>query len=154
MKKTILLVEPNRWSRKMIVNGLKGYGYKFIECDDGLQAEHILFHTQEHISLVVTELRLKKLSGYDLVRKIKLHTEIPVIVQSECSQKELILECMKIGVSIFLKKPTRLIALKQKIFDLLENYQSQEAKLNQLLPQLESEAILTLMRSAILEKHS
>jgi two-component system copper resistance phosphate regulon response regulator CusR len=154
MNKTILLVEPNHWSRKMIVNGLKGYGYKFIECEDGLEAEHILFHSQKNISLVITELRLKKLSGYNLIRKVKLHTDIPVIVQSELSQKELILECIKIGVSIFLKKPTRIISLKQKIFDILETRQSQEQILEQLLPQLESDAILSLMRSAILEKHS
>ncbi|MCO4782288.1 MAG: response regulator [Candidatus Cloacimonetes bacterium] len=154
MKKTILLVEPNRWARKMIVNGLKGYGYKFIECEDGQQAENILFHSQEIVSLIITELRLKKLSGYDLIRKVKLHKEIPVIVQSECSQKELILECMKIGVTTYLKKPTRLISLKQKIFEILESYSTQEAMLEKMLPQLESQAILALMRSAILEKHS
>lgn len=150
MKKTILLVEPNHWSRKMIINGLKGYGYHFIECEDGQTAQDVILESHKRISLVISELSLPKLSGYDLIKKIKQQTDIPVIIQSSSSQKALILECMKIGVRDFFKKPTSLVSLKDKIFEILGTNHFQ---INSH-PRLKPDAILTVMKSMLYEKYS
>ncbi|MCJ8344838.1 response regulator, partial [bacterium] len=114
--------------------------------------EKHLLNSKDQISLVISELRLPKLSGYDLVKQIKLNTQIPVIVLSESSQKALILECIKIGVTTFLKKPTRLLALKQKVFDLLGDKKSHSNFWSGDTPQLESNAILELMKSTLYEE--
>lgn len=56
--------------------------------------------------LIVTDLRMPKVSGFDLLRNIReVDPDIPVLVMTGYSSVENAVEAMKLGASDFLKKP-------------------------------------------------
>ncbi len=76
----ILVVDDNRDSRELVVKVLKGRGYEMVEAVDG---EDALQKAQdEKPSLILMDISLPKMDGYEVTRRLKMHKEcrdIPVV---------------------------------------------------------------------------
>ncbi len=68
--KNILLVEDSKLMLTIFSNELKSFGYNVILADDGDKAINI-FMNYDDIDLVITDLDMPKITGYELVKLIR-----------------------------------------------------------------------------------
>lgn len=98
-------------------NALKAFDYKI--------ASDILESVS--VNLLITDIELKQASGIDLISKVRsggfssTAHDIPIIVLSVNSYKELIEQCVKFDVNDFLVKPISSAKLTKKIHEHLQN---------------------------------
>jgi DNA-binding NtrC family response regulator len=77
--------------------------------------------------LLVTDLRMPEMSGFDLLSKIRdIDTDLPVLVMTGYSSVENAVEAMKLGATDFIKKPFDFEELKLIIDRNLSNFRLKE----------------------------
>ncbi len=120
--KTILLVDDEMPFRQIYRDALKMDGYQIIEAEDGQEALEII--EKQRPDLVLLDLVLPKLSGYDVLVKLKQtpqYATVPVIVYSILNEKEEIEKAMKLGANDYtIKGVTPALEVRQKVNALLK----------------------------------
>jgi len=107
MTKKILIVdnEPDMLlllSRLIIENT----SYEVIATNNPMEAVDII--RKDHVSLVISEMKMPVLDGLELLEEIKrINRDIPVIITSAYGSVELGLEAMSKGGADFISKPFR-----------------------------------------------
>ncbi len=102
--RTILLADDDDNLRRVLEFQLTEAGYKVLTAQDGAQALEIF--TRNDFDCVVTDLRMPKLSGLELLEKIKASgAEIPVIVITAFGEVETAVAAMKAGAFDYINKP-------------------------------------------------
>ena len=79
-KKTILIVEDSAMNRKLVTTVLRPHGYNLLIAVDGEQAIEIA--TREQPDLILMDMQLPKVSGYDATQTLKSQPEtanIPIV---------------------------------------------------------------------------
>ena len=107
---TVLLVESDRSTRRIITELLKKCKYKVIAVSDGVKAWETLKIKTIEIELILTEMELPMISGLALLSLIMKHEvcrNIPVIMMSSHDSRSLVMNCMCKGATDFLIKPVR-----------------------------------------------
>ena len=110
-KNCVLVVDDDPNIRRMIVAALKRDGYTFCEAPNGKEALELM--RQEHPNVVVLDLMMPILSGWDVLQARELEPElkqIPVIVISANRAPEVATAVDK-GICAFLPKPFDIGAL-------------------------------------------
>ena len=103
-KKTILLADDDDNLRRVLEFQLSEAGYKILTAADGAQAFEIF--TNNDFDCVITDLRMPKLSGLELLEKIKtFNAEIPVVVITAFGEVETAVSAMKAGAFDYINKP-------------------------------------------------
>jgi two-component system cell cycle response regulator DivK len=77
---TILIVEDDRLSRKLVETLLQRRGYRLLTATDGKEAIEIATHEQP--DLIIMDLRLPKVDGYEATQTLKSQPEtahIPIV---------------------------------------------------------------------------
>jgi two-component system, NtrC family, response regulator AtoC len=101
---TILVIEDKESMRAMLKQTLEAEGYQVITAQDG--AEGIKRLADERIGLVLTDLKLPKKDGFDVLRAAKQENPIlPVIVMTAYGTIETAVKAVKEGAYDFLTKP-------------------------------------------------
>jgi DNA-binding NtrC family response regulator len=101
---TILVIEDKESMRAMLKQTLEAEGYQVITAQDG--AEGIKRLSDERIGLVLTDLKLPKKDGFDVLRAAKQENPIlPVIVMTAYGTIETAVKAVKEGAYDFLTKP-------------------------------------------------
>ena len=120
MSRTILVVDDEKYIREGLCDALGLDGYEGVEAEDGQQAWDILNKTP--IDLVITDLRMPKMSGMDLLKRIyTTYPTIPVIVLTGHGTIEEAVDAMQNGAVDFLTKPVNLDHLSVLIKKCLSN---------------------------------
>lgn len=104
--KTILVADDSASIRKFVALSLKMQGYNVISATDGMDAMEKLPH--EDVSLVITDLNMPNMDGYNLIRSIRSsgnYNELPIIILSSLSSEDDIKEGMESGANSYLVKP-------------------------------------------------
>ncbi len=130
--KKILLVDDHKSFRDSLAKILNSEGYKVCAANDGEEALDIL--RQEHINLVLTDLKMPKMDGVELLRVAKtLHPEIEVILITGFGTVDTAVTAMKDGAFDYIQKPFKprdIIKLVRKALEkqslVLENRVLQE----------------------------
>jgi two-component system response regulator CpxR len=107
----VLVVDDDPSIRRMIVAALKRDGYTFCEAPNGKEALEMM--RKEHPNVVVLDLMMPVLSGWDVLQARELEPElkqIPVIVISANRAPEVATAVDK-GICAFLPKPFDIGAL-------------------------------------------
>jgi DNA-binding NtrC family response regulator len=100
----ILVIEDKESMRAMLKQTLEGEGYEVITAEDG--AEGIKKLSDERIGLVLTDLKLPKKDGFDVLKAAKQENPIlPVIVMTAFGTIETAVKAVKEGAYDFLTKP-------------------------------------------------
>jgi len=110
-KYCVLVVDDDPSIRKMIVAALRRDGYVFCEAPNGKEALELM--RNEHPNVVVLDLMMPILSGWDVLQARELEPElkqIPVIVISANRAPEVATAVDK-GICAFLPKPFDIGAL-------------------------------------------
>jgi two-component system, chemotaxis family, chemotaxis protein CheY len=105
-QKTILVADDSASIRKFVTLSLKMQGYNVVCATDGMDAMEKLPH--EDVSLVITDLNMPNMDGYNLIRSIRSsgnYNELPIIILSSLSSEDDIKEGMESGANSYLVKP-------------------------------------------------
>jgi len=89
MSKKILIIEDDEFLRALIVRKLIKEGFDAIEADDG--EEGIIKAKTEKLDLILLDLVLPKMDGFDVLERIKkdpISGNVPVIILTNLDQKE------------------------------------------------------------------
>ncbi|HSC43631.1 MAG TPA: response regulator, partial [Candidatus Binatia bacterium] len=118
---TILVVEDEKNMMKLLYKVLARYGYKILTASDGETAVDIYQHNKEAIDVVLLDLGLPKMSGREVLRKIKNENpDVKVIIASGYLEPELKSEIDRSGVKYFVPKPYRPDEVVQALQSLIE----------------------------------
>jgi two-component system cell cycle sensor histidine kinase/response regulator CckA len=116
----ILVVEDEDTIRRLMLDVLGQQGFTVHEAKDGVEAWGMLKREEVAFDLVILDLIMPEMSGYDVLRHMrKKGLHVPVIVCSgfpgDISESEL----QELGVRQFLPKPFELSVFLQSVHDIL-----------------------------------
>lgn len=103
MKETILLIEDEKIMRVTLEDALKGEGYEVMSFDAGGSALQSM--KSDAFDVVVTDVRLPDMDGFDIVREITRTKDVPVIVMTAYGTIKDAVEAMKLGAFDYITKP-------------------------------------------------
>ncbi|WP_009632289.1 response regulator transcription factor [Synechocystis sp. PCC 7509] len=124
MPLTILIADDDLGTRLAIGDYLEIHGYSVIMAVDGQTALEMVEAYHPH--LMVTDIIMPRLNGYELVRKVRQHPVfrlLPVIFLSSRNKTEERIQGYKSGCDIYLPKPFELKELGAAIHNLLQRNQ-------------------------------
>lgn len=102
-KEKILVVEDEPLIAENIVYALGTEGYATAGCDTGVEAMKIL--TSEPIDLVILDLGLPDINGFELLREIRRNHDTPVIVLTARTDEVDRVVGLEIGADDYIVKP-------------------------------------------------
>ena len=103
MKKTVLLIEDEKIMRITLEDALSGAGYEVMSFDAGAPALQAI--KGNSFDVVVTDVRLPDIDGFDIVKEINRYSDIPVIVMTAYGTIKDAVEAMKLGAFDYITKP-------------------------------------------------
>lgn len=97
---------------------LKKTSARVIRAKNGQEAVEIIVKNNHRIDLILMDLNMPVMDGYEATRVIKsLHPHIPIVAQTAFTFTEDRQKCMNAGFNDYIAKPIR----KNVLFDLLSN---------------------------------
>jgi len=120
---SILVVEDNPVSAKIIEFNLKKHGYQTIVAQTGREALECLESTVE-IQLIIADIMMPELDGLRLLEEIKGRSEwkgIPVIMCTGLSDVETVQKAVEVGCRHYVVKPIKAVQLLGKVREALED---------------------------------
>lgn len=121
----ICIVEDEQSLRDMIGLNLELEGYSVLALTDG-QAAQTLFQKPFHFDLIILDVMLPHVSGFDLCRTIRQHSHVPVLFLSAKGTTADRVAGLKLGANDYLVKPFDLEELLLKVQILLNGSVQQE----------------------------
>jgi len=116
--KTILIAEDEQNNFRLIKKILEGVGANIIWAKDGEEAVHFC-KTNNEIKLVIMDIRMPKLNGFEATTQIKqFKNNLPIVVQTAYANEFKKDELMRTNFDGFLSKPftkNELIEIIQKL---------------------------------------
>ncbi|PIE60365.1 MAG: hybrid sensor histidine kinase/response regulator [Desulfobulbus propionicus] len=88
---TVLIVEDSNFFRNQVKGYLEEVGFSVLEGEDGVEAWNIIEQQYENIALVVTDIEMPNMDGFELTEKIKQHptySSLPVIALTTLAADE------------------------------------------------------------------
>ncbi|MGQ4649286.1 response regulator [Lyngbya aestuarii] len=129
MPLTILVVDDNLGTRLAVSDYLELLGYSVVSADDGQQALSLI--DKYHPHLIVTDINMPKMDGYELVREVRKRPEfrlLPVVFLTERNSTEERIIGYQLGCDLYLPKPFEMQELGAVIRNLLERSQMMQAE--------------------------
>lgn len=115
-RRSLLIVEDNELNREMLCMMLEDR-YNVYQAENGKEGLEVLQDHYKDISLIVLDVQMPVMNGYEFLRVVKedeLLREIPVIVATASSDMEEEERCLELGAMDFVTKPyKRNIVLKR-----------------------------------------
>ncbi len=100
----ILVVDDESRMRKLVRDFLVKSGYEVIEAENGEEAVDIFF-SQNDISLVISDVMMPKMDGWQLCREIRQYSKVPIIMLTAKSDERDELMGFEMGVDEYISKP-------------------------------------------------
>ncbi|MCH5249742.1 MAG: response regulator transcription factor [Lachnospiraceae bacterium] len=103
-KLKILVVDDESRMRKLVKDFLIKSNYEVIEAEDGAQALDIFFG-QNDIALVILDVMMPKMDGWEVCREIRDYSKVPIIMLTAKSDERDELQGFELGVDEYISKP-------------------------------------------------
>lgn len=103
-KAKILVVDDEYRMRRLIKDFLEVNGYVVLEASDGEEALNI-FYRDKDINLIILDVMMPKMSGFDVLMEIRSSSQIPVIILTARSQESDEIMGYDIGADQYITKP-------------------------------------------------
>lgn len=118
MAKKILIVDDNPNMSSLLAEMLEVFQYDSLRATDGHDA--LEKAGEDDIAMVITDMRMPKMSGLELLQAIKeKKPQLPVVVISGYSVDEVDSDILKSKADGFLNKPFMMSDIEQLLSDLL-----------------------------------
>lgn len=120
-RKSILIVEDEEFNFLLLEEVLRTLDIELTWVDDGQKAVDI-FSSGKHFDLILMDLKIPRLSGYEAIEEIRLVSPtVPIIAQTAYSDKEEKQKALECGCNDFIAKPFNKSELLDKIRQFLED---------------------------------
>jgi two-component system response regulator ResD len=103
MLNKILIVEDEPALRNLLKTCLVKEGYQVLEAKDGQEALDIFYG--ENISLVILDIMLPKLDGFEVLRTLRLESDVPVLILTARNTEYDELQGLRLGADDYITKP-------------------------------------------------
>ena len=122
MRETILFAEDEVMLAELVAHVLREEGYTVLLASDGMQALEV-FHTHhESIDIVLTDLQMPRLGGWDALQAIHtVNPKLPAIVASGFIDEKLENEMLRKGVRHLIPKPYLPNDILRKVREVLDS---------------------------------
>jgi DNA-binding NtrC family response regulator len=148
MKTKLLIIEDEKITRRSLSDILSGEGYEVSAAEDG--EEGMRLFTDVRPDIVITDLRLPKLSGIEILTRImQADPNCKVILITAFASVETAIQSLKIGAYDYLTKPfspEKLISILRNITQ-LNSILTENAELKHRIETLENKSIIGISPS-------
>jgi len=100
----ILVVDDESRIRKLVRDFLVKKDFEVLEAGDGMEAFNI-FLEQKEIGLIILDVMMPKMDGWDTVREIRNYSKVPIIMLTAKSEERDELKGFELGVDEYISKP-------------------------------------------------
>ena len=127
----ILVVDDESRMRKLVRDFLVKGGYYVLEAENGEDALDVFFQ-QNDIALVITDVMMPKMDGWQLCREIRQYSQVPIIMLTAKSDERDELMGFEMGVDEYISKPFSPKILVARVDAVLRRtMQAEEGKLEE-----------------------
>lgn len=110
----ILIADDEAKIRRIIRDFLTAKGFETVEAEDGAQALRV-FSENSDIALAVLDIMMPEMNGWEVCRKIRETSDVPVIFLTARGEEFDELECFECGADDFITKPFSPTVLVKRI---------------------------------------
>ena len=103
-KSKILVVDDESRMRKLVRDFLVKNNYEVVEAADGEEALNLFFEKND-IDLVILDVMMPKMDGWQVCREIREYSKIPIIMLTAKSDERDELLGFELGVDEYISKP-------------------------------------------------
>ena len=103
-KLKVLIVDDEERMRKLISDFLKIKGYETLEAGDGEEAIDVFF-AEKDIALIILDVMMPKMDGWDVLKTIRQHSKVPVIMLTARTEETDELKGFEYGADEYISKP-------------------------------------------------
>ncbi len=126
-KLKILVVDDESRMRKLVKDFLVKQNYEVLEAEDGSQAVELFFEQQD-IALIILDVMMPKMDGWQVCREIRNYSKVPIIMLTARTDERDELQGFQLGVDEYIAKPfspkilvARVEAILRRTSQLTEN---------------------------------
>lgn len=117
--KTILIADDEERIRKIVSDFLKKEGYSVFESEDGDRTYEIFMQNKNSIDLIILDIMMPGMNGWEVCRKIRESSNVPVIMLSARSEEFDELTGYESGADDYVTKPFSPVILIKRVEALL-----------------------------------
>lgn len=151
-RRNLLVVDDSLINRKLLRRILEVDNYRIIEAENGVEAWKIIIGKENHISLILLDLTMPLMNGYELLEKMRengIISSIPVIVTTGSEQDNAEIKSLDSGASDFITKPYNPELVRRRVSILLRLFDNAI-----LLNQLEIDKVTGLYSAEFFYRHA
>lgn len=126
MEETILLVDDDAALLEVTSIVLASEGYKVLTAEDGAGTLKIV--GTERLDLVVLDVMLPKASGFEVLKKIREQTDVPVVMLTAKSQSVDKVVGLELGADDYITKPFDTKELLARIRAILRRFRQKDGQ--------------------------
>lgn len=125
---TILLVEDDEQVKSIAGAMLRELGFFVIEASNGKDALELYQQNAADITLVMTDMGMPVMDGYELFSELKkLKPELPILISSGFGDVEITSKIARDEITGLISKPYRFDLLQETVKSVMEGAQSKQA---------------------------
>ncbi|MFY9070158.1 response regulator transcription factor [Aliarcobacter butzleri] len=141
MNKRVLLIEDDKDMQKLIVEYLKEYDFDCVAFD---QPKDVLEHFKidNNYSIIILDLMLPEMDGFDLFKKLKQIKDIPIVISSARGDIGNKIHGFELGADDYLAKPYEPRELVLRIEHILKKYFNKTINISNFIIDKENRTVL------------
>ncbi|MDN5115003.1 response regulator transcription factor [Aliarcobacter butzleri] len=141
MNKRVLLIEDDKDMQKLIVEYLKEYDFDCVAFD---QPKDVLEHFKidNNYSIIILDLMLPEMDGFDLFKKLKQIKDIPIVISSARGDIGNKIHGFELGADDYLAKPYEPRELVLRIEHILKKYFNKTINIGNFIIDKENRTVL------------
>lgn len=126
-KLSILYVEDDETIRTELASLLSNFFNEVLIASDGLEGLEIYKKNNKKIDLIISDITMPKMSGIDMVKEIReFDNEIAIIFATAYSDKEFLIDSIKLKIYNYIIKPIDIRGLLSSIGELAQTLHTKE----------------------------
>jgi class 3 adenylate cyclase len=114
----ILVVDDDRVNRLILARALEAEGFSVDTAEDALRAIRILHGSPGAFDLILLDVVMPDMDGYDMLRYLKADpglTRIPVVMVSALDDISSVVRCLELGAEDYITKPFDPVLLRARM---------------------------------------
>lgn len=104
----IISIDDSAQIRNIIRGATEVLGYDFLEAKDGIEGMEVVAKHADDIALILLDVHMPRMDGFEVLRRLKKsdqYKQIPVMMVTTESEREAIVNAIKIGAENYVTKP-------------------------------------------------
>ncbi|MBD5096429.1 MAG: response regulator [Lachnospiraceae bacterium] len=129
MRKSILIVDDDEFNRELLRQMFEDE-FKILMAEDGKQAMSQLDQHMEDVAVVLLDLIMPVLNGYQVLKALnsrRILEEIPVVLITANNDEQTEFSCYSLGASAVITKPFAAQTVRQRVHNIIDLHRNADA---------------------------